>query len=268
VIVLARPGLPIVYSPGGDFAGLGEDGRPPSVRPPKTSELVAARIVRDIVDGHFGVGDRLRSEARMIEHYEVSRESLREALRILEVQGLITIRRGANGGPVVSVVNASYLARTATLYFNLVNATYANVFGVWSELETAVAGTVARLDDPEQKSRALAPFLAPGASAASETETFLRNNSFHSVLADLAGNPVLTLITQAISHIVVDHVVEATNPVQEIPALTEDHHEIAQAIVSGRVGAATRLMRTHTGSVIEHYRARWPDRLDAPIRWR
>src|SRR6478736_6338216 len=56
----------------------------------KTSESVA----RDIVEQGLVTGDSLPSEAVMLEEHGVSRESLREALRLLEVQGLLSIRRG------------------------------------------------------------------------------------------------------------------------------------------------------------------------------
>jgi len=64
----------------------------------KTSEIVALEIVRDIVSQRFKAGDRLPLESEMLAHYRVSRSSLREALRLLEVQGLIVIRPGPGAG--------------------------------------------------------------------------------------------------------------------------------------------------------------------------
>ena len=85
----------------------------------KASERVAQDIVRDIVRRGLQTGDRLPLEAAMVEEYGVSRTSLREALRILEVQGLISLKPGPGGGPVVGTVEPSHLARTAALYFHL-----------------------------------------------------------------------------------------------------------------------------------------------------
>ena len=94
------------------------------LRPLKTSETVARDIVHYVVAGGLGNGDSLPSEARMLEQYGVSRESLREGLRLLEAQGLITIRRGPGGGPVVGTVDPANLGRVSTLYYHLVGATY------------------------------------------------------------------------------------------------------------------------------------------------
>ena len=65
----------------------------------KASERVAQEIVRDIVRRGLETGDRLPLEAAMVEEYGVSRTSLREALRLLEVQGLISLKPGPGGGP-------------------------------------------------------------------------------------------------------------------------------------------------------------------------
>ena len=77
--------------------------RPGGQRPVwKTSEVVAFAVVRYIVDHGLRFGDRLPLEAEMVEHYRVSRESLREALRLLEAQGIVSIgaaERRAGRGP-------------------------------------------------------------------------------------------------------------------------------------------------------------------------
>src|SRR5579862_3784564 len=83
------------------------DARPRTV---KTAETVAAAIVRDIVARGLATGDALPSENAMLEHYRVSRASLREGLRLLEVQGLIRLKPGPGGGPLVGAVDPKNLA--------------------------------------------------------------------------------------------------------------------------------------------------------------
>src|SRR2546422_2612683 len=90
----------------------------------KTSELIARDIILDIFEGGLKAGDALPPEASMLKQYEVGRASLREALRLLEVQGLVHIRAGATGGPVVGAATAENLARMLTLFFGLAGATY------------------------------------------------------------------------------------------------------------------------------------------------
>ena len=130
-------------------AGAGRSALPIStgpglLRPLKTSEGVARDIVDDIVRRGLGEGDGLPSEAAMLEQYDVSRESLREGLRLLEVQGLISIRRGPGGGPIVGSIDPANLGRTSTLYYHLAGATYAELFVAWESAEIAIAELAAR----------------------------------------------------------------------------------------------------------------------------
>jgi DNA-binding FadR family transcriptional regulator len=204
----------------------------------------------------------------MMSAYGVSRESLREALRILEVQGMLLIRRGPGGGPVVAGVDPAYFARTASLYFHLAGATYDEVFETWEVTEPFLAEKVARTPNRLPVRRALAPFTehVPGRP---EPEAFASaSGGFHAVVAELSHNRVLTLVVQAISHIVAAHV-EATCPPREEGLLsTSDHGEIARAIVDGRASKARRLMSEHISQVVEHYRALCPQRMYDLVEWR
>lgn len=261
-----RFGLPIIYKPGGNLRPI-KDAAAARMAPPKASEGVAAAIVKDIVETPMRIGDRLPAETEMLEQYGVSRESLREGLRILEVQGLISIRRGPGGGPYVAPVNARYLARTASLYFKLSGATYQELFETWLDLEPMLAAKVARLPDRARKRAAFGPFLHEGShDVARDKAAFEERNDFHSVVADLSGNRVATLITQTVTHIVVDHVVENVDPF-DIPHLDQDHGLIAAALIEGRPRKAADLMCEHISGVVEYYREHLPDSLDEPIEW-
>lgn len=66
-------------------------------RLPKISEQLADRLRATILGRGMRPGDRLSSEAELISHYGVARGTVREALRLLESEGIIEIRRGAAG---------------------------------------------------------------------------------------------------------------------------------------------------------------------------
>src|ERR1700735_5100159 len=68
-----------------------------TIRAPKTAELIAAQLRRQIVSGELEEGLSLPSEAELMGQFHVSRPTLREAFRILEAESLIVIRRGARG---------------------------------------------------------------------------------------------------------------------------------------------------------------------------
>ena len=113
-------------------------------RQPKAAERVAGDIVHDIVARGMRTGDHLPLEAQMVDEYGASRASVREALRLLEVQGLLHLKPGPGGGPVVGQVDPANLARTTSLYFHLGGATYDSALRTQMLLEPVCAQLAAR----------------------------------------------------------------------------------------------------------------------------
>lgn len=257
--------------PGLDIGGMGSDDngrrrRDQRRRTQKTSERVAISIVRDIVARGLGTGDRLPLEAAMVEHYGVSRASLREALRLLEVQGLIRLKPGPGGGPVVGTVEPAHLASMSTLYFHLGGGDYGHLLQVQVMLEPLCAQLAARHPD---RAEVLRPFTDPEAHDHLEEERYRSTTrDLHAAVYQLAANPVLTLLTEAVTTIVTEHVVANMDPVEMRPAILHEHTAIAGAIVAGDEAEAMRLMAEHFENQHDYYRSRSPERLDDLIEWR
>src|SRR6202046_2047005 len=84
-----------------------------AVRSPKTAEIVADTLRRMIVEGQLKDGDFLPYEAELMNHFQVSRPSLREAVRVLESDRLVEVRRGSRTGAKVRVPGPEIVARPA-----------------------------------------------------------------------------------------------------------------------------------------------------------
>ena len=93
----------------------------------KMSHLVAGELRRQIVRGQIAPGDTLPSEAELIKVLDVSRDTLREALRMLESESLIYIRRGRHGGAVVRRADLRAVARYVALLLQIRKATFDDV---------------------------------------------------------------------------------------------------------------------------------------------
>src|SRR5215207_10356847 len=109
---------------------IGADGvaaRAAAVRSPKTAELVAGTLRRMVVDGQLKDGDFLPHEADLIAHFQVSRPTLREAVRVLESERLVEVRRGSRTGARVRVPGPEIVARPAGLLLALSGTTLADV---------------------------------------------------------------------------------------------------------------------------------------------
>lgn len=244
---------------------------PGAVRPLKTAERVARDIVHEIAVRRLQPGDALPAEADMIAQYGVSRESLREALRLLEVQGLIGIRRGPGGGPSVGTVDPANLGRISTLYFELAGGTYRELFEVWIDSERLLAERAARHPDAAHRTEVMKPFLEgplPGAPRAAKEAYIEELVGFHGAVASLCGNRVLELMLQAPGQIVTHHASLVTDPRDLHAQLEHDHLEIARAVTAGHARRAGESMRAHLDSVAALYVTQLGDDLDSRIAWR
>ena len=106
-----------------------------TVRVPKAGEMVAAQLRRQIVLGELSEGDQLPSESVLMEQFGVSRPTLREAFRILEAEGAITVRRGVRGGARVQVPDISVAARHVGLLLQYRGALLSDVYEVRAVLD-------------------------------------------------------------------------------------------------------------------------------------
>ena len=252
----ARPRGPLEFAMGDSFT-----------RPLKAAEVVARDIVHDIVEAGLGTGDKLPGEAAMLQIYETSRESLREGLRLLEVQGLITLRRGPGGGPTVGRIDPGSLGRQSSLYFHLASATYHELFEAHRVMESVLAERAARNADVDAKYEALSEFLQPGAGEEHlSTEDFVHSHArFHALVASLAQNRVLELTMQIPGAIVSHHVAESADPRAVSDLLDRDHADLARAIIAGHANRARVLMNEHIETVGHYFHV--ADDLENLIEW-
>ena len=238
-------------------------------RPLKTAEAFARDLVHVIVSQGLKTGDKLPSEAVMLEEFGLSRESLREGLRLLEVQGLITIRRGPGGGPIVGHLDPASLGRTSTLYYHLAGGTYAELLEAWVVCEVMLAERAARNPDREAVREAMEPYLVPAPDGDDElTEFVLAHTKFHGVLASLAENRVLEMMLQTIGQIVTHHVLGHADPRHDRDTIEADHVAVAQAVVAGAPQKAAKAMERHITTMIEVYKEHLGAQLHEFIDWR
>jgi len=240
------------------------------LRPLKTSESVARDIVHDIVSRGLGTGDRLPHEAAMLRQYGVSRESLREGLRLLEVQGLITIRRGPGGGPSVGTIDPANLGRVSSLYLHVAGATYTELFDAWVLTESVQAELAARNPDRPTVHEAMEPFLSSSdLDGSDDLQKFVSlHTHFHAVVASLVDNRVLELLLQTVGQIVTHHVAVESDPRQVREMIAHDHSRIARAVSSGHVKRARSLMEQHIGSMAEFYSRQLGEQMNDYVAWR
>jgi GntR family transcriptional regulator, transcriptional repressor for pyruvate dehydrogenase complex len=116
---------------------------------PKLADVVASKLRDRILSGELKDGDELPRQEDLLREFGVSKPSVREALRILEAEGLTTVRRGKRGGAVVHVPQAHNAAFMIGLTLQFRGVPLADVGHALREIEPLCAGLCAARDDRE-----------------------------------------------------------------------------------------------------------------------
>lgn len=180
------------------------------IRTPKTAELVARKLRKMIVDGELKDGDRLPHEAELMEHFSVSRPTLREAVRVLEAERLVEVRRGSRTGARVCVPGPEIVARPTSLLLELSGATIADVFVALEAIEPAAARILATTgtDDAfDELERIVDEDIA---AAFATQELGAAAAKFHLRMVQLSGNATLGLLAGMLGDIFERHTSSVT----------------------------------------------------------
>lgn len=157
------------------------------VRTPKTGEVIASQLRRQIADGRLRPGDSLPPENRLAENFGVSRPTLREALRVLESQGLLVTQQGSRSGIRVQTPRTDALAVTAGMVLEYRGATIADVFEAQEIIEPACAGRLASVATPKD-------LQLLWAAIAAESDGTAAPPDLHRLVVDLAGNETIAVM--------------------------------------------------------------------------
>ena len=160
--------------------------------------LVAQRIVQDAVRGGLKPGDLLEPERTMLEKYQTGRGTLREALRLLEFQGVITLKPGPRGGPVLQNPDAAHLGSTLVLLMQLQAAPFRNIAEVRSALEPMISSLAAtRMTDETLVE--LRGTVDQMRTEMDDQYSFLdANKRFHDIIAWSSGNTLFGYIIESL----------------------------------------------------------------------
>lgn len=218
---------------------------PINVRVPKTAELVATHIRRQVVTGHLQEGDALPPETALMVEFNISRPTLREAFRILESEGLITVRRGARGGARVQEPSSEVAARYAALVLQHRGATLEDVLKARLIVEAPAARVLASRRDRVAVANKLQDRL--DRLPPTEPTTF---HEFNALVVELAGNETLMLLTSMLEHISAAAAVSFSREHRpEEPKLVRSAYRARQKLIdlirAGDADRAEKLWRDH-----------------------
>jgi len=222
-----------------------------TVKPNKVSEHIIEQIRKAIFEGQLKPGDKLPSERELVENFKVSKATLREAIRSLEVLGFLEIRKGASGGSFVTEVDMEKARDCFTNFLHFKNLSLKDLSEVRLLLEPHIAEKAA-LGINEEDLKRLEELLR-------ECDYVLRHDipiesrknevEFHRIIASVTGNPILMFILDFVENLLID-TKEILQPSREFSQKVQKaHRRIYKALLQRNGKKARAEMVKHVREV-------------------
>lgn len=217
-------------------------------------QLVLTHVEARLLDGSLAPGDHLPPERTLAAELGVGRSSVREAVRVLEVLGLIRTQTGSgpSSGAVVVARPSGGMSQLLRLQVAATGFRVADIVATRLVLETAVASSLAEHVDPDLADAHLADAhrLLDAMDADLAPQEFLAlDAAFHLALADAAGNEVVAAMMAGLRDSIETYVLAGARslPSWEVTAarLRGEHRGIVESIRGGDRHAASDLVRAH-----------------------
>jgi DNA-binding FadR family transcriptional regulator len=240
--------------------GFGAVDRGPAPRADRVATVpaystVAARIRGRILSGELLPGARLPSEPELSAEFGVGRSTVREALKVLASQNLITTTRGVTGGSFVAVPTVSdisaHLETGVGLMAAVETVTVDQLMEVRQMLEVPAAGVAAHRRTETHLDELREAIFDP--SEAVGPETFARNQEFHLVLLRAADNPLLEVITAPVFRVLSSRFGRERAPAGFWQCVDADHRAVLRVVEEGDSLAAMTAMRRHLDHLGDAY---------------
>jgi GntR family transcriptional regulator, transcriptional repressor for pyruvate dehydrogenase complex len=222
---------------------------PPAAR---SYEAVLHAIEADLKSGKIKVGDHLPGERALAQDHGISRASVRDAIRILDVMGVVhtAVGSGPKAGAVVVANPTAGLASTLRLHMATSHFPVADIVQTRVMMESWAAVEAAGRSHDDAAVARLTGLLDAMADPAMGREAFhVADAEFHVLLSSLAGNAVVTAMMESLRAAIAAYVSESVAGEDMwdgiVPTLRSQHQDILAAVVRHDGGTAAQLLRRH-----------------------
>ena len=223
-----------------------------AIRQLKRSDLVAQEIKRLITEKNLSPGDRLPRESELQAQFQVSKGTIREALKSLEVQGLVTISTGPSGGGTIAEVPLDRTLQFMQNYLFFQEVTIDDIYTVRQMLEPELAaGAVPHLTEADFEALEHSISCCDPTQSQEDLLTQRREDvNFHDILAAANPNPFLRFTCELINEMIRQLIVFGNRTPQTEhrrfgEANAQFHREIVQAARARDAEKVRVLMQRH-----------------------
>lgn len=220
------------------------------IRSRRLSEIAVDQITSLIEEGHFDIGEKLPSERQLMEQFDISRASVREALRVLESQALIRVQPG-KGAYILGTISQSDILEGLLNWLKVNANEMLDVIAVRETLECYAAQLAAQHRSNEVVEKLINSIAEMRACV--ERGAFIEathaDREFHRLLYEASGNQFLKVLGDSI----VASLHAARHSIIRIPKRAEksleEHEAIVEAISAGDSMKAIDEVTRHIQSV-------------------
>jgi GntR family transcriptional regulator, transcriptional repressor for pyruvate dehydrogenase complex len=206
------------------------------------------QLMSVILGGAMGDGKRLPTESQLVDQLQVSRPTVREALRMLGQAGMVERRRGRYGGWYVARRQPDRIADSMTVMLLLKQISFRELFEARSVLE-ATAVALAAHHHSAHDLALMREAIEQSEAAPDDLEVFARTNGlFHLALVHASQNGVLTIMMNSIQPLVDRSLHEITLGAEGIARANLAHRKILAAIADGDANGAREAVIEHLGA--------------------
>jgi GntR family transcriptional repressor for pyruvate dehydrogenase complex len=221
----------------------------------KAAAVVAAELRRRIATGELKPGDRLPPEDGLMEEFDLARTTLREALRILESEGIIAVHRGRSGGPRVTSPPIDRLARGLALHLQLDGTTFGDLDDARQLIEPQLAAAMARNHTDADLDR-LEDAIADAVLAvrAGDRDRFGQTAAaVHEVIFERGGNATLAVLARMLHEVVEAYYRLAVGTAEDelMERAIRSYRKLRRYIEAGDAEGAAEHWRQHMAFTID-----------------
>lgn len=208
-------------------------------------ESVAEQLRETILKGLYNPGDRLPSEKELCKCFEVGRPVIREALRMLEMSGILFIRPGAGGGIFAKKVEPDHLLSSFETIIRLDRVTIKQIIEARLVIERAVLPLVFERIQPKDIEH-LERSIAQAREALGKKIPEPKNLEFHVLLSEISGNPLLIMITRAIFDVTRKYLEQLKLSFERKKKVLDEHELILKNIKARKFDKVLEFMERHS----------------------
>lgn len=236
-------------------------------RPVKAADLLMRQLVDHIIENRLTEGTRLPTEAEMVAATGRARSTVREALLLLESRGVIEMRQGIAGGPVVRWPRAADLGEPLTLMLMFAGASMLDVLDARAEMESHATALAARTLTHAQLDALQASLDRQRARIENRALFLTESRVFHAIINEAGGNVVTRVLLEGLQNTLHMTTMAIEYSLSHRQTVIDDHQAILDALRARDAEGARRIAREHVTSSARYWKKVAGAQSGRPVRW-